>query len=86
MNSALLQAELDGDREMHGDRSAVERGRLIFPLAESVHRGHVQHGRAGDNFHGGNTAFGVDERVDFYVAANVLRFGESRVSRRNRLQ
>jgi len=82
----LLQAELDGDGEVHGNGFAVQGGGLIFPLTESVHGGQVQHGRAGDNLHGGDAAFGVNERVDFYVAANVLRFGESRVNRRNRLQ
>ena len=33
----LLQAELDGDREMHRHGLPVERGGLVFPLAQCVH-------------------------------------------------
>jgi hypothetical protein len=64
----LLQAELDGDGQVHGHGLAIEDRRLVFPLAQCVHGCLVQERCAGDNLHRGNMPVGVDERIDAHIA------------------
>lgn len=82
----LLQAELQRDGQVHGDGVAVQRSGLVAPLPKSFHGGLMQYRRAVENFHGGDFAGGVDQRVDFHVAADALLFGVGRVHRRDGLQ
>jgi hypothetical protein len=64
----LLQPELDRDRQVHRHGLAVQRGRLVFPLTQRVHRGLMQQRRSGDDFHRRHAAVGIDQGVDLYVA------------------
>ncbi len=68
----LLQAELEGDSKVHGDGFAVQRGRLVLPLAQRVHGGLVQQGRAGNDLHRGYVACRINQRVEAHVAGYVL--------------
>ncbi len=83
---ALLHAELDGHGQMHGDGFTVQAGWLIFPLVQRVHGGLVQQRGSADHFHRGDFAGGVNQRVDFDVAADVLGPGKCRIDRRNGLE
>src|SRR5260370_24148741 len=79
----LLQAELEGDGQVHGHGFAVERSGLILPLFQSVHGRLLQQGRAGNNFHGGHASIGIDQRVDKDVAGNMLVLRERRIGGRH---
>ena len=79
----LLQAELDRDSEVHGDRLAIQSGRLVLPLAQRVHGRLVQQGRAGNDFHRGYASRGINQRIDAYVARYVLCFRQRWINRRH---
>ncbi len=60
IREGLLQAELNGDGQVHGHGFAVERRGTIFPLFQSVHGCLVQQRGAGNNLHAGNVSVGID--------------------------
>ena len=81
--TGLLDAELDGDGEVHGSRAAVELRGRILPLLHGFESGLMKHGRAGEHFHGGDITLGIDQGVEGDVAGNVLRARHRRIDRGN---
>src|SRR6202000_2820444 len=77
----LLHAELNRYRQVNRHRFAVERRRLILPQVERVHRRLMEHRWPGNNFHCGYSAGGINQRVNFYVAAYALCLGEGGINR-----
>jgi hypothetical protein len=74
---------LDGDGEVHGGRAAVELRWRILPLLHGFESGLMKHGRAGEHFHGGDVALGIDQGVEGDVSGNVLRARHRRIDRGN---
>ena len=83
-DALLLHAELNGHREVHRHRFAVQSCRLVFPLAESVHGRLVEQRISRNDLHGCYAAGGVDQSVDFYVTRNVLALGQRGIGWGNR--